>query len=50
VIQAHLELLRHGRSLWRKRREIRQSARISAVAYRKLLRAHAIRARQVAEL
>jgi GT2 family glycosyltransferase len=50
VVRAHLELLRHGRSLWRKRREIRRSARLSSAAFRKLMRAHAIAARQVAEL
>jgi GT2 family glycosyltransferase len=50
VIQAHLELLRYGRKLWRKRQEIRRSARLSSAAFSKLLRAHAIDARQVAEL
>jgi len=45
-----LDLLRHARSLWRKRREIRRSARLSPGAFRQLLRAHAIGARQVAEL
>jgi GT2 family glycosyltransferase len=50
VIQAHLELLRHGRRLWRERREIRRSARLSSAAFRKLLRTHAIAARRVAEL
>ena len=50
VVQAHLELLRHGRRLWRQRREIRRSARLSSAAFRKLLRAHSIAARQVAEL
>jgi len=50
VMHAHFELLRHARSLWRKRRQIRRSARLSPGAYRKLLRAHAIAARRVAEL
>jgi GT2 family glycosyltransferase len=50
VIQAHFELLRHGRALWRKRRQIRGSARLSPAAFRQLLRAHAITARKVAEL
>jgi hypothetical protein len=50
VIRAHFQLLRHARTLWRKRRRIRGSARISPAAFRQLLRAHAITARQVAEL
>jgi GT2 family glycosyltransferase len=50
VIRAHFQLLRHGRALWRKRRQIRGSARISPAAFRQLLRTHAITARQVAEL
>jgi len=50
VFQAHFELLRHGRALWRKRKQIRASATISPAAFRRLLRAHAITARKVAEL
>ena len=50
VVRAHFELLRHGRALWRKRRQIRSSARISPARFRQLLNAHAITARQVAEL
>jgi GT2 family glycosyltransferase len=50
VLRAHFELLRHLGSLWRKRREVRRSARLSSAQFRKLLGAHAIRARQVAEL
>jgi GT2 family glycosyltransferase len=50
VIRAHFELLRHGRALWRKRRQIRGSARLSPARFRQLLRAHAITARKVAEL
>jgi GT2 family glycosyltransferase len=50
VIQAHFELLRHARALWRKRRQIRGSARLSPAAFRRLLRAHAITAKKVAEL
>jgi hypothetical protein len=50
VIRAHFQLLRHSRALWRKRRQIRGSARISPAAFRQLLRTHAITARQVAEL
>jgi GT2 family glycosyltransferase len=50
VIQAHFELLRHARALWRKRRQIRGTARIPTAAFCRLLRAHAITARKVAEL
>jgi GT2 family glycosyltransferase len=50
VIQAHFELLRHGRALWRKRKQILGSARLSPARFRQLLRAHAITARKVAEL
>jgi GT2 family glycosyltransferase len=50
VFRAHLDLLRHGRSLWRKRRQIRRSARLSPAAFCTLLRNHAISVRQVAEL
>jgi GT2 family glycosyltransferase len=50
VMQAHFELLRHCRALWRKRRQIRGSARLSPARFRQLLRAHAITARKVAEL
>jgi len=50
VMRAHLELLRHARALWRKRRHILGSARISQKDFRQLLRAHAITARQVAGL
>jgi len=37
-------------ALWRQRREIRRSARVSPRIYRRLLRAHSISARRVAEL
>jgi hypothetical protein len=50
VIRAHFELLRHGRALCRKRRQILGSARLSPAGFRQLLRAHAITARKVAEL
>ncbi len=50
VLRAHWAFLRHARSLWRKRREIRSQAKISAAEFARLLRAHSIRARRVAEL
>jgi GT2 family glycosyltransferase len=50
VIRAHWELLRNWGGLWKKRREIRKSARLTPPAFRKLLRTHAISAREVAEL
>jgi GT2 family glycosyltransferase len=50
VIRAHFALLRHWRALWRKRKQIRGSARVSPRDFRRLLQAHAITARQVAEL
>jgi GT2 family glycosyltransferase len=50
VMRAHFQLLRHGGSLWRKRQQIRRLARISPSDFRRLLRSHAISARQVAEL
>lgn len=50
VIRAHWALLRNGRRLWRKRADIRRKARISTAEYKRLLRAHAISARRVAEL
>jgi GT2 family glycosyltransferase len=50
VIRAHGALLRNWSSLRKKRRAIRQSARLTPEAFRMLLRAHAITAREVAEL
>jgi GT2 family glycosyltransferase len=50
AIRAHWGLLRHAGALWRKRREIRANARISAGEFRQALRAHAIAMRRVAEL
>jgi GT2 family glycosyltransferase len=50
VLRAHFELLRHSLALWRKRKQIRAMARISARDFAQLLRTHAITARQVAEL
>jgi GT2 family glycosyltransferase len=50
VIRAHWGAARHARTLWRKRKQIRRSARLSAGEFRRLLRANAITAREVAEL
>ena len=50
VLRAHGALLRHARALLRKRREIRRTARLSPHIYGRLLRAHSISARRVAEL
>ena len=50
VLRAHWALLRQARSLWRKRREIRRRARLSTAAFARLLRAHSIPTRRVAEL
>ena len=50
VFEAHWQMLRHGRLLWRKRRAIRRSAKLSTAQFRRLLRAHSIGPRQVAEL
>jgi GT2 family glycosyltransferase len=50
VIRAHWSLLRNWSSLRKKRRTIRQSARLGPEAFRRLLRSHAITAREVAEL
>ena len=50
VVRAHGSLLWNWNSLRIKRRMIRQTARLTPQAFRELLRAHAIGARQVAEL
>lgn len=50
VAKAHAALLAHGRSLWRKRRAIRRTARLSPRIYRRLLAAHTIGVRRIAEL
>jgi GT2 family glycosyltransferase len=50
AIRAHLDCLARFVSLWRKRRAVRRSARISSAAFRELLGAHAISARRLAEL
>jgi GT2 family glycosyltransferase len=50
VMRAHWALARNARSLWRKRREIRRRAKLSAVEFARLLRAHSVSVRRVAEL
>jgi GT2 family glycosyltransferase len=50
VLRAHGALLRSAPALWRKRREIRRTARLTPHIYRRLLRSHSISARRVAEL
>ncbi len=50
VARAHWELVKNWRSLWKKRRAIRKSARLTPAAFRELLRAYAISPREVAEL
>ena len=50
VLRAHGALLLNASSLWRKRRQIQRSARLSPRIYRRLLRSHSISARRVAEL
>jgi DNA-binding transcriptional regulator YiaG len=47
---AHWALVRNARSLSRKRREIRRRAKLSADEFARLLRAHSIAVRRVAEL
>jgi GT2 family glycosyltransferase len=50
VARAHAALLRHGARLWRDRRRIRASARITPSVFRHLLRCHYISLRRVAAL
>ena len=50
VLRAHGALLLHAPALWRKRRAIRRTARVTPRVYRRLLRSYAISARRVAEL
>jgi len=50
AIRAHWGLVRQAGLLWRKRREIRGHAKLSAGDFMHLLRAHSIRTRRVAEL
>jgi len=50
VMRAHWALARNAGSLWRKRKEIRRRAKLSSVEFGRLLRAHSIGVRRVAEL
>ena len=50
AIRAHLSCIARCISLWRKRRAVRRTARISSAAFRELLASHAISARRLAEL
>jgi GT2 family glycosyltransferase len=50
ILRAHVAVLANLGRLWRQRREIRRSARITPAVFRRLLRGHAISARKVAEL
>lgn len=50
ILRAHVEVLRHWRTLWRKRCEIRAHARVTETVFLRLLAAHRISARRVAEL
>jgi GT2 family glycosyltransferase len=50
VIRAHWALIQNWKMLWRKRREIQKTARLTSGQFRQLLRAHRIGAREVAEL
>jgi GT2 family glycosyltransferase len=50
VIRAHWALIQNWNKLWKKRREIRKTARLTPQDFSRLLRAHAIAAREVAEL
>jgi len=50
VMRAHWALARNAGSLWRKRKEIRRRAKLSAFEFGRLLRAHSIGVRRVAEL
>lgn len=50
VLRAHAALLARLPKLWRQRRAIRRTARVTPHIYRRLLRAHSISARRIAEL
>jgi GT2 family glycosyltransferase len=50
VLRAHASVLANLGRLWRQRREIRRSARITPAVFRRLARSYGIRARRVAEL
>jgi hypothetical protein len=50
VLRAHMAVLPALRGLWKKRRQIRRSAKISSAQFRRLLAAHSISPREVAAL
>ena len=50
ALRAHWALIRNWSKLWKKRRAIGKTARLTSPDFRRLLRAHAIGAREVAEL
>ena len=50
VIRAHATTLRSWPRLWRERRQIRATARVTPAVFRQLARIHSISARRVAEL
>jgi GT2 family glycosyltransferase len=50
VVRAHWALVRNWNRLWRKRRAIQDTARLTPAMFGQLLRAHAISAREVARL
>ncbi|HSB14748.1 MAG TPA: glycosyltransferase family 2 protein [Bryobacteraceae bacterium] len=50
ILSAHVALVVRARSLWKKRREIRDGARITTAEFLRLLRVHSISAREVASL
>jgi GT2 family glycosyltransferase len=50
VVRAHAALFGNGARLWRQRREIRASARITPAIFAHLIRSHSISARRVAAL
>ncbi len=50
VVRANFDLLRNLPRLWRERRQIRHTARLSPKQFSRLLRSHRISARQVAAL
>jgi GT2 family glycosyltransferase len=50
VVRAHLALIVHAPRLWRERRRIRASARITPRVFRHLIASHSISARRIARL
>jgi GT2 family glycosyltransferase len=50
VIRAHWELIRNWNKLWKKRGVVQKTARVTGREFGRLMRAHAIGAREVAEL